>query len=104
MLRKAFVMALKPGSELEYERRHNPIPDELAAVLTSHGVHNYSIFLDSSSGRLFAYAEIESEAQWQSIAETDACKRWWRDMVEVMYANPDDSPVSILLKEVFHLN
>ncbi len=80
LIRKVFLMTLKPGQKEEYARRHNPIWPELAEVLKKHGVHNYSIFLDRETGGLFAYAEIESEAQWREIAETEVCRRWWAYM------------------------
>lgn len=105
MIRKAFLMTLKPGAEAEYEKRHNPIWPELQAVLKSHGVKTYSIFLDGSDElKLFAYAEIESEELWQRIADSDVCRRWWAYMKDLMLTNPDDSPVVADLKEVFHLN
>lgn len=104
MLRKAFVMSVLPGSEDEYLRRHNPIPPDLEAVLKSHGVHNYSIFLHPQTLQLFGYAEVESDEQWASIAATDPCRRWWTFMQDVMPTNPDHSPVSLALAEVFHLD
>lgn len=104
MLRKAFLMTLKAGHAEEYERRHNPIWPELQQVLKEHGVHNYSIFLDRRTDKLFAYAEIESEELWRQIAETEACRRWWSYMKELMRTNADDSPVSFELDEVFHLD
>lgn len=103
MIRKAFVMQVNPDQHEEYRNRHNPIWPELEAVLRAHGVHNYSIFLQSETNRLFAYAEIEDEAQWQAIADTDVCRKWWEYMGEIMPANPDNSPVSDDLREVFHL-
>ena len=103
MIRKAFVMSVQEGREEEYERRHNPIWPELEAALKAHGVHNYSIFLLPATRQLFAYAEIESEEQWDAIAQTDVCRRWWAHMREVMPSNPDDSPVSEELREVFHM-
>jgi L-rhamnose mutarotase len=103
MIRKAFLMTVKPEAHVEYERRHTPIWKELEVVLRNHGVHNYSIFLEPSSNQLFGYAEIESEELWQRIAETDECKRWWAFMKDVMPTNPDNSPVSSDLREVFHL-
>jgi L-rhamnose mutarotase len=104
MIRKAFVMSVHAGSEEEYERRHRPIWPELEAVLHAHGVHNYSIFLHPETRQLFGYAEIEDEQQWQAIAQTPVCKRWWAHMQEVMPTNPDQSPLSTGLKEVFHLD
>ena len=104
MIRKAFVMSVNAGAEEEYERRHQPIWDELAAVLKAHGVHNYSIFLHPETRQLFGYAEIESEERWAAIASTEVCQRWWKHMADVMPANADSSPVSAPLSEVFHLD
>ena len=104
MIRKAFIMLLKPGRQGQYRQRHLFVWPELQAVLRSHGVHNYSIFLDRDTDKLFAYVELESEALWQQIAETEACRRWWAFMQELMLTNPDTSPVSIELDEVFHLD
>ena len=103
MIRKAFVMSVNPGSEVEYERRHRPIWPELEAVLRKHGVTSYSIFLDPRTRTLFAYAEIEDEKRWESIAQTPECQRWWVHMGDIMPSNPDHSPVSAPLREVFHL-
>ena len=54
--------------------------------------------------KLFAYAEIEDEARWQAIAQTPECQKWWRHMGQIMPANPDHSPKSSPLGEVFHLD
>lgn len=102
-MRKAFRMAVHRGREQEYERRHNPIWQELADTLLAHGVSSYSIFLDADTGDLFAYAEIDSEQRWEAIAETEVCRRWWGYMREIMPANSDDSPVARPLREVFHM-
>jgi L-rhamnose mutarotase len=104
VIRKAFVMSVHPGCEAEYERRHNPIWSELEEVLREHGVGNYSIFLHPETRQLFGYAEIESEEKWEAIAGTEVCRRWWRSMADLMPANPDSSPVSAGLREVFHLD
>ena len=103
MIRKSLVMQLRPGCEQEYETRHNPIWPELEATLKSYGVLNYSIFLHPSTRQLFAYAEIEDDARWQAIAQTAVCQRWWAHMRELMDTNPDNSPVAVALREVFHI-
>ena len=103
MIRKAFVMAVHPGHEADYERRHRPIWPELEAVLQAHGVQNYSIFLHEETRQLFAYAEIEDEARWAAIAKTEVCQRWWKHMGDVMPSNADHSPVARDLREVFYL-
>ncbi len=103
MIRKAFSFQLQPGCEKEYERRHNPIWPELEALLKKQGAHNYSIFVDSESGRLFGYIEIEDEARWAAVNETELARRWGRHMSEVMQIHPDGRPVAHALREVFHL-
>ncbi len=104
MIRKAFLMSVNPDAHAEYEKRHRPIWDDLAAILKQNGVANYSIFLDEETSRLFGYAEIESEEVWNAIAETDECRRWWEYMRDIMPTNEDNSPVSRELREVFHLD
>jgi L-rhamnose mutarotase len=104
MIRKAFVMSVNAGQEAEYERRHRPIWKELHDVLAAHGVHNYSIFLHPETRQLFGYAEIEDEARWAAIAQTEICQKWWKFMGDIMPANPDNSPVSSGLREVFHID
>ena len=104
MIRKAFRMAVNPQETSEYERRHSPIWPELQQVLREHGVHDYSIFLDEADGSLFGYVEIEDETQWDAIARTPVCRRWWTHMRDIMPTNPDDSPRSVPLREVFHLD
>jgi L-rhamnose mutarotase len=96
-------MRVYPGFQEEYERRHNPIWPELEEVLREQGAHNYSIFLNTASSELIGYVEIEDQEQWDRIASTEVCKRWWAHMYEIMPCHPDNSPVSTELREVFHL-
>lgn len=104
MVRKAFRMSVNAGEHESYERRHNPIWEELEEVLKAHGAHNYSIFLDPDDGSLFAYVEVEDEARWEAVAKTDVCQRWWKHMSDIMPTNADNSPQSKELREVFHLD
>ena len=103
MIRKAFKMSVDPGREEEYARRHNPIWRELEGTLLQHGVVSYSIFLDRDTNQLFAYVELQSAAQWDAIASTDVCRRWWRHMSDLMPHHDDRSPIATDLVEVFHI-
>ena len=103
MIRRAFVMKVNPDCHAEYIRRHNPIWPELHETLTSHGVRNYSIFLDEESSTLLGYVEIADPEKYALIAQTEVCRRWWKHMAPIMPSNPDNSPVSRDLREVFHL-
>ncbi|MEN8661721.1 MAG: L-rhamnose mutarotase [Lentimonas sp.] len=101
--RVAFILKLQSGDHIdEYEKRHTPIWPELTEVFVQQGVRNYSIFLDESSLQLFGYAEVESLSQWEAIAETGVCRKWWDYMGEMMETNPDSSPKAVPLREVFH--
>ncbi|MEF2072473.1 L-rhamnose mutarotase [Consotaella aegiceratis] len=103
MIRKAFVMQVFPDRHDEYKRRHDEIWPELVQVLKEHGAHHYAIFLDAKRNLLFASVEIESQERWDAVASTEVCQKWWAFMTDVMAANPDNSPVSEELKEVFYL-
>lgn len=102
-VRKAFRMSVDADQEAEYIRRHQPIWQDLERTLLDHGVRTYSIFLDRNTHHLFGYVEFESEAQWNAVASTDVCQRWWAYMRDLMPTNPDHSPVSTPLEEVFHI-
>ena len=102
-MRIAFRMKVNNGKEAEYIARHNPIWTELQTVLRSHGVENYSIFLDRETNDLFAYAEVADVERWKSIASTEVCQKWWYSMAPLMPTNADKSPVCVDLEEVFHL-
>lgn len=101
---KGFKMKLFPGMEEEYERRHNLLWDEMKDMIHEYGGSNYTIFLDKETDVLFGYLEVEDEERWDQSAETQICRKWWDYMADIMETNPDNSPVSIDLKEVFHLD
>lgn len=104
MVRKAFVMKVFADCHQEYKKRHDEIWPEMVEMLREHGARSYSIFLDKESNNLFAYLEIENEKLWNKSAETAICRKWWDYMKDVMETNPDNSPISITLQEVFHLD
>lgn len=104
MIRKAFKMRLYPNMAGEYEKRHNALWPEMKEAIHAHGGHNYSIFLDSETLVLYGYIEIEDETRWAELADTPINRKWWAFMADIMETNPDDSPVSIDLAAVFHLD
>lgn len=104
MVRAGFVMSVNRGKEAEYKKRHDELWPEMKKALHEHGVHNYSIFFHPLSHQLFGYLEVDSVMKWKKIAETEVCRRWWAYMKDIMPSNPDNSPVSEPLIEVFHLD
>lgn len=104
MKRIAQIMSVNPDQYAEYERRHQALWPEMTKMLQTHGVTNYSIFLNPNTGELFAYLEVTDQAKYEQIANTEICQKWWHYMAPLMTTNPDESPVTLDLKEVFHLN
>lgn len=103
MTRIASVMYLYEGMEEEYEKRHNELWPEMKQALKEHGASNYSIFLEPDTLQLFAYLEVEDEAAYEKISSTEICQKWWAYMEPLMKTNPDQSPISTPLKQVFYL-
>ena len=101
---KGFKMKLYEGQEAEYEKRHNQIWPEMKDMIHEYGGKNYTIFLDKETLTLFGYIEIEDEERWAKGADTAINRKWWDFMADIVETNPNNSPVSIDLKEVFHLD
>ena len=72
---KGFKMKLFPGQEAEYEKRHNEL-----------------------------WPEMQDEELWAKGADTAINRKWWDFMADIMETNPDNSPVSVDLQTVFHLD
>ena len=102
--RQAFKMYLKKGFEDEYEYRHAHIWPEVRKLLEDSGVYDYSIYLDKETGTLFAFQKNRGQSGSQDLGQEEAIRRWWAFMADIMETNPDGSPVSIPLDEVFHMD
>lgn len=103
MKRAAFKMFLKPGFEAEYTRRHNEIWPELKVLLQNAGVSDYSIFWDKDTNILFAVQKVSGDGGSQDLGSTEIVQKWWAYMADIMETNPDNSPVSIELPELFYM-
>ena len=104
MRRAAFTMKLKPGFEAEYKKRHDEIWPELVKELEDSGVSDYSIYLDPKTLVLFAFQKIKDHDTSANLPNTAIVKKWWKYMGDIMETNPDNSPVSVNLTEVFHMD
>jgi L-rhamnose mutarotase len=104
MTRAAFTMKLKPGFEAEYRRRHDQIWPELVKELEAAGVSDYSIYLDESTLTLFAFQKLKDHNTSDLLPAKPIVRKWWKFMADIMDSNPDNSPVCVHLKEVFHMD
>jgi L-rhamnose mutarotase len=103
MQRVAFKMKLFKGKEDEYKKRHDEIWNELKELLKQTGLKDYSIFLDEKTNDLFACLTIDDAAKLDELPNEPIMKKWWAFMKDIMESNPDNSPVSSPLKEVFYM-
>ena len=60
-------------------------------------------FLDESTLSLFGVLKAADPKALDKLPSQPVMQRWWAYMKDIMESNPDNSPVSIPLKEVFYL-
>ncbi|GAG94689.1 unnamed protein product [marine sediment metagenome] len=105
MQRLAFKMHLNKGQKEEYKKRHDEIWPKLKQLLKESGVSEYSIFLDEETNILFAFQKVSGEGvASQDLGQTEIVQKWWKFMSDIMEVNEDNSPVIVMLKEVFYLD
>jgi len=103
MQRLAFKMYLNEGQKEEYKKRHNEIWPDLKQLLKDAGVSEYSIFLDEETNILFAFQKVSGKGGSQDLGQTEIVKKWWAYMKDIMKSNPDNSPVTVALEEMFYM-
>jgi L-rhamnose mutarotase len=101
--RIAFKMQLFRGFEEEYRRRHDELWPDLQQLLKENGISEYSIFLDASTNALFGVLKAEDPAALDTLPHNPVMQKWWHYMKDIMETNPDHSPVSVPLQELFYL-
>jgi len=101
--RNAFKMKLKPGAIEEYKKRHDELWPDLHKLLKDAGLSEYSIFFDEETRILFAFQKQSGDHGSQDLGETEIVQKWWRYMADIMETNPDNSPVTTPLQEVFFM-
>lgn len=104
MERVAFKMYLNEGQKQEYKKRHDELWPELHQLLKNAGVSEYSIFLDEETSTLFAFQKVSGEGGSQDLGQTEIVQKWWAFMSDIMKCNPDNSPVTVPLEEVFYMD
>jgi len=103
MKRVAFKMKLKPGHKAEYIKRHDKVWPEIQELIKKSGIRDYSIFLDEETNILFGVQKVEGNVSSQDLGAAAIQKKWWDYMSDIMEVNPDNSPVTIHLEEVFYM-
>lgn len=96
-------MKLHASREAEYKRRHDALWPELETLLKGSGQSDYSIFLDPETHDLLGVLQVVDAAMLDALPQQAVMQRWWQYMSDIMESNPDHSPASIPLKELFYL-
>lgn len=96
-------MKLNNDCEKEYQKRHDELWPELEQLLKSAGISEYSIYLDKETNILFGVLKADDPATLDNLPKEPVMQRWWAYMKDIMASNPDNSPISIPLQEVFYL-
>lgn len=105
MKRNAFKMKLSSGDVEEYKRRHDKIWPELADVLRKAGISDYSIFYDEETQTLFAFQKLTDNNTSNQLPQNAVVRKWWDYMNDgIMEYDEKNEPVSIALREVFHMD
>ena len=103
MKRVGFKMKLKPGFKQEYIKRHNEVWPEIVKLIKDSGISEYSIFLDEETNILFGIQNVSGETSSQGLGSVEIQQKWWDYMADIMETNPDHSPITVFLEEVFYL-
>lgn len=103
MARLAFKMKLFNGKEEEYKKRHDELWPGLKQLLKASGISEYSIFWDKETNILFGVMNAENKSSLDNLPSEAIMQKWWAYMKDIMESNPDNSPVSVSLEEVFYL-
>ncbi|MDA2962815.1 MAG: L-rhamnose mutarotase [Actinomycetota bacterium] len=101
MIKRAFIMKLKPGGLAEYKRLHSEIWPELVAEIKRQGIAQITIF--ENDPMLFLYSEISDSDAWDRLWHAEIHDKWSEYMAPLMEFNSDGIVDSSEVREVFNL-
>ena len=104
MKRVAFKMKLKPGFKDEYIKRHDEVWPGIVELIKRSGISDYSIYLDDETNILFGVQKVSGDTSSQDLGAVEIQQKWWDYMSDIMEVNADNSPVTVHLDEVFHMD
>lgn len=105
MIRRAFTMRLKPDSLEEYVRHHDTIRTQwpkLVEEIEKSGIAAITTFRNGLD--LFLFSEIQDEAAWDKLWDSEIHRKWGELMKPLMHMNDDGIVEAGELTEIFHLD
>lgn len=104
MERLCFIINLVPGTEAEYEKRHDEIWPDMTAAIVAAGFTNYSLFRRGT--QVIGYAEcvpdVKTVLAKMSAAEVNT--RWGESYVGIIESMSDEKGDLIRYDEVWRLD
>jgi L-rhamnose mutarotase len=102
LLRKAFVVTLRPDALEQYVYWHENIWPELAAQFALSGIMTVSVF--ENHPQVYVYSEISDDAAWARHFDADVCQRWMSTVMQpLMELDRDGSQKALDLTQIWHL-
>ncbi len=99
----AWVLHVRPGYEVEYQRRHDALWPDMCRELTAAGITQYHIFRHGLT--LFGYFETADLTATQAyLAGSQINARWSEYMAPIMQVDIDPTTqFPFLLPQMMHL-
>jgi L-rhamnose mutarotase len=101
MIRRAFILRLKPGGLPEYKRQHDQIWPELVAEIERQGIGRITIF--ECDPILFLYSELTDEDAFDRLWHTEIHDKWGEVMNPLMEFNAEGIVDATPMREIFDL-
>lgn len=104
MERICFTFEIRPGTEDEYERRHDEIWPELVAAIKESGFANYTLFRRGTE--IVAYAECHPDVATAlaKLGGYDVNRRWAEWFEDIIVRLVDEHGDLFRVEEVWHLD
>jgi L-rhamnose mutarotase len=100
LIRKAFVLKLKPGALDDYIYWHDNIWPDLQAEIAKQGIAEITLFnLDDT---IVLYSQVNDESAWTRLWDSEVHHRWGELMNQFMHYRDDGVVDSRELREIWH--
>ena len=100
--RCCFHFSIRPGTEAEYQRRHDDLWPELAAAITEAGFTNYTLFRTGTSITAYCECVPTAAAAFARLGATDVNARWAAYFADIIVDLYDEHGTVALAREVWH--
>jgi L-rhamnose mutarotase len=101
MVRRTFLMRLKPGALAEYTRQHDEIWPDLVAEIERQGIGQITIF--EHDPMLVLYSECTDMEAFDRLWRTAVHQRWGEVMARLLDFGEDGLVETTPLREIWHL-